>query len=118
MPVRDVLPAILRGELGSDLSPATRQQLETVAHDAQAEKRLNSVRDELGNRLKQPDAAWGVSYLLAAVCALNGEVERAQQTLLHLGEKVAAKKQWEPLAAIAERSLALLQTHAAARLLV
>lgn len=118
MPVRDVLPAVLRGEIGSDLSPATREQLEALAHDAQTEKRLTSVRDELGNRLKQPDAAWGVSYLLAAVCALNGEVERAQQTLLHLGEKVAAKKQWEPLAAIAERSLALLQTHAAARLLV
>lgn len=118
MPVRDVLPAILRGELGSDLSPATREKLEAVAHDAQAEKRLASVRDELGNRLKQPEAAWGVSYLLAAICALNGEVERAQQTLLQLGEKVAARKQWEPLAAIAERSLALLQTHAAARLLV
>jgi len=118
MPVRDVLPAVLRGELGSDLSPATRQQLETLAHDAQAEKRLNSVRDELGNRLKQPDAAWGVSYLLAAVCALNGEVERAQQTLLHLGERVAGTKDWEALAAIAERSLALVQTHAAARLLV
>lgn len=118
MPVRDVLPTVLRGEIGTDLSPATREQLEAIAHDAQTEKRLTSVRDELGNRLKQPDAAWGVSYLLAAVCALNGEVERAQQTLLHLGEKVAAKKQWEPLAAIAERSLALLQTHAAARLLV
>lgn len=118
MPVRDVLPAVLRGELGSDLSPAARQQLETIAHDAQTEKKLASMRDELGSRLKQPDAAWGVSYLLAAVCALNGEVERAQQTLLQLGEKVAAKRQWEPLAAIAERSLALLQTHAAARLLV
>lgn len=118
MPVRDVLPAVLRGELGTDLSPATREKLEGIAHDAQTEKKLTSVRDELGNRLKQPDATWGVSYLLAAVCALNGEVERAQQTLLHLGEKVAAKKQWEPLAAIAERSLALLQTHAAARLLV
>jgi len=118
MPVRDVLPAVLRGEIGSDLSPATREQLEAIAHDAQTEKRLASVRDELGNRLKQPEASWGVSYLLAAVCALNGEVERAQQTLLHLGEKVAAKKDWEALAAIAERSLALLQTHAAARLLV
>ncbi|MCC6350328.1 MAG: GreA/GreB family elongation factor [Candidatus Eisenbacteria bacterium] len=118
MPVRDVLPAVLRGELGSELSPATREKLESVAHDAQAEKKLVSVRDELGNRLKQPEAAWGVYYLLAAVCALHGEVERAQQTLLQLGEKVAAKEQWEPLAAIAERSLALLQTHAAARLLV
>src|SRR5262249_28249231 len=48
----------------------------------------------------------------------NGEVERAQQTLLALGEKVLAKKKWEPLAAIAERSLSLVQTQAAARLLV
>lgn len=118
MPVRDVLPAVLRGELGSDLTSAGRQQLETIAHDAQAERKLASVRDELGNRLKQADASWGVSYLLAAVCALNGEVERAQQTLLQLGEKLAAKKKWEPLAEVAERSLALLQTHAAARLLV
>ncbi len=52
------------------------------------------------------------------MCALNGEVERAQQTLLPLGEKLADDQKWEPLAAVAERSLALLQTHAAARLLV
>jgi transcription elongation factor GreA len=76
------------------------------------------LRDELGGRLKQPDASWGVYYLLSAACALNGEVERAQQTLLALGEKVMAKKKWEPLAAIAERSLSLVQTQAAARLLV
>lgn len=118
MPVRDALPAVLRGELGADLSPETRAQLESLAHDAQTEKRLAWARDELGGRLKQDGAPWGVYYTLAAVCALNGEVERAQQTLLALGEKVAATKKWEPLAAIAERSLALLQTHAAARLLV
>src|SRR5262249_4773162 len=118
MPVRDALPAVLRGEVGADLSPSARTQLETLAHDAQTEKRLVWMRDELGGRLKQPDASWGVYYLLSAVCALNGEVERAQQTLLTLGEKVLAKKKWEPLAAIAERSLSLVQTQAAARLLV
>jgi len=118
MPVRDALPAVLRGEVGGDLSPESRAQLEALAHDAQAEKRLVWMRDELGGRLKQADASWGVSYLLSAVCALNGEVERAQQTLLALGEKVLAKKLWEPLAAIAERSLSLVQTQAAARLLV
>jgi transcription elongation factor GreA len=118
MPVRDALPAVLRGESGADLSPDSRAALETLAHDAQAEKRLAWMRDELGGRLKQPDASWGVFYLLSAVCALNGEVERAQQTLLALGEKVAAKKKWEPLAALAERSLSLVQTQAAARLLV
>jgi len=118
MPVRDALPAVLRGELGADLKPETRASLEHLAHDAQSEKKLASVRDELGSRLKQPDPSWGVSYLLAAICALNGEVERAQQTLLALGDKVAAKKQWEPLAAIAERSLALVHSQAAAALLV
>ncbi|MBK7369148.1 MAG: GreA/GreB family elongation factor [Candidatus Eisenbacteria bacterium] len=118
MPVRDALPDVLRGELGADLTPESRAQLEAIAHDAQTEKKLGPVRDELGNRLKQPDAAWSVYYLLSAVCALNGEVERAQQTLLQLGEKLIAKKKWEPLAACAERSLALSQTHAAARLLV
>src|SRR5262249_41706776 len=118
MPVRDALPSVLRGEVGADLSPGARAMLETLAHDAQTEKRLTWMRDELGGRLKQPDASWGVYYLLSAVCALNGEVERAQQTLLALGEKVLAKKKWEPLAAIAERSLSLVQTQAAARLLV
>jgi transcription elongation GreA/GreB family factor len=118
MPVRDALPAVLRGEIGADLSASARIQLETLAHEAQAEKRLAWMRDELGGRLKQADASWGVYYLLSAVCALNGEVERAQQTLLALGDKVLDKKKWEPLAAIAERSLSLVQTQAAARLLV
>jgi transcription elongation factor GreA len=118
MPVRDALPAVLRGELGADLSASARTQLETLAHDAQAEKRLVWMRDELGGRLKQADPSWGVYYLLSAVCALNGEVERAQQTLLALGEKVLIKKKWEPLSAIAERSLSLVQTQAAAKLLV
>ena len=120
MPVRETLPAVLRGEVGADLSASARAELETLAHDAQTEKRLTWMRDELGGRLKQADPApsWGVYYLLAAVCALHGEVERAQQTLLALGEKVEAKKKWEALAAIAERSLSLVNTQAAARFLV
>src|SRR5262249_59925791 len=72
MPVRDALPPVLRGEVGADLSAAARAQLETLAHDAQSEKRLTWMRDELGGRLKQPDPSWGVYYLLSAVCALNG----------------------------------------------
>ncbi len=118
MPVRDALPAVLRGEVGADLSAAARTELESLAHEAQQGKRLTWMRDELGGRLKQTEPSWGVYYLLSAVCALNGEVERAQQTLLALGEKVLAKKKWEPLAALAERSLSLMQTQAAARLLV
>ena len=120
MPVRDALPAVLRGETGADLSASARTELETLAHDAQTEKRLAWMRDELGGRLKQADPApsWGVYYLLAAVCALNGEVERAQQTLLALGDKVSLTKKWDALAAIAERSLSLVQTQAAARFLV
>ncbi|HEV2104383.1 MAG TPA: GreA/GreB family elongation factor [Candidatus Eisenbacteria bacterium] len=118
MPVRDTLPAVLRGELGAELSPEVRAQLEALAHAAQAEKKLAWMRDELGGRLKQADAAAGVYYLLAAACALNGEIERAQQTLLTLGDRLAARKLWEPLAAVAERSLGLVQTQAAARLLV
>ena len=118
MPVRDALPPVLRGEVGADLSPESRDQLESIAHDAQTEKRLAWVREELGGRLKQADASWGVYYLLAAVCALEGNVERATQCLLQVGEKAAAARKWEPLAAIAERSIGLSQTHAAARLLV
>ena len=118
MPVRDALPPVLRGDVGADLSPDSRAQLEAIAHDAQTEKRLAWMREELGGRLKQADASWGVYYLLAAVCALEGNVERATQCLLQVGEKTLAKKKYEPLAAIAERSLALSPTHAAARLLV
>jgi len=118
MPVRDALPPVLRGEVGADLSVESRAQLESLAHDAQTEKRLAWAREELGGRLKQPDPSWGVYYLLAGCARWRGNVERATQSLLQVGEKVAAKKKWEPLAAIAERSLALSQTHAAARLLV
>ena len=49
---------------------------------------------------------------------LHGEVERAHQTFLALGDKLAAAKQWEPLAAVIERALEVEETQAAARLLV
>lgn len=118
MSVRDALPPVLRGEVGADLSPESRAQLEAIAHEAQSEKRLAWAREELGARLKQPDPSWGVHYLLAAVCALEPNIERAQQCLLQVSEKVAAARKWEPLAAIAERALALSPTHAVARVLV
>ncbi len=118
MPVREVLPSVLRGELGSDLGPASREHLESVAAEAQGEKRIESVIKELANRQRENDAPWGVSYLLAACSALHGDLERANQTLLQLGQKLAAAKQWEPLAAVADRALGLVSSQAAARLLV
>lgn len=118
MPIRDLLPPVLRGETAADLTPADRAHLEALAHEAQTEKSLAQVRDEAGGRLRQPHPSPAVDYLLAAVCALNGEIERAHQTLLALGERLAAKKAWEPLAAVAERALALEESQAAARLLV
>jgi transcription elongation factor GreA len=118
MPVRNQIPDVLKGEPGADLSPESRAKLEAIAHEAQGEGQLKHVRDECAARLRQGGAPPGVEYLLAAVCALNGEVERAHQTLLALGDRIATAKQWEPLAAIAERAIALEETHAAARLLV
>ncbi len=118
MGFRDQLSAVLRGDLAADLTPEAREQLESLVHDAQAEGEVVFVRNECAGRTRQAGASPGVEYLLAAACALNGEVERASQTLLALGEKLAAAKRWEPLAAVAERALALEETHAAARLLV
>jgi transcription elongation factor GreA len=118
MPIRDSLPPILRGDELRDLSPETRDRLESLAHEAQAEGRLAWLREECGGRLRQPGATHAVEYLLAAACALNGDIERANQTLLALGEKLAAEKAWEPLASVAERSLQLAETGAGARLLV
>ena len=118
MPIREQLPPVLRGEVAADLSPESRAHLEALAHEAQAERALVFVRDECAGRLKQPKAALGVEYLLAAACALNGEIERAHQTLLALGEKLMAASQWEPLAEVAERALALETTAPAVRLLV
>jgi transcription elongation factor GreA len=118
MSIRDALSSVLRGEGGNQLDAETRDQLEQLAHDAQAEKQLAVVRDECGARLRQPGASHSVEYLLAAACALNGEIERAMQTLLVLGERLAAEKKWEALAAVAERALGLEPTQAGARLLV
>jgi len=118
MTTRDVLPAILRGEEAADLSPESRARLEAIAHQALDENALSFVRDECMARLRQPDASPAVSYLLAGVSAMQGEVASADQTLLRLGERLQNEKQWEPLAAVAERALDLETTQAAARMLI
>ena len=118
MSIRDTLPAILRGDEAADLSPADREHLEDLGQQAQAAGQLAHARDECAGRLRQTDASRGVEYLLAVACALNGEIERAHQTLLTLGEKLATSKRWEPLAAVAVRALELEESHAAAKLLV
>ena len=94
MPIREQLPPVLRGEVAADLSPESRAHLEALAHEAQAERALVFVRDECAGRLKQPKATLG------------------------LGEKLMAASQWEPLAEVAERALALETTTPAVRLLV
>ena len=77
------------------------------------------VRDECAARLKQQGGAGlAVEYLLALACTLHGERERALQTFLTLGDRLAGKGAWEPLAAVAERALELDETAAGARLLV
>ncbi|MEK7329384.1 MAG: hypothetical protein AAB113_01140, partial [Candidatus Eisenbacteria bacterium] len=118
MSIRDTLPAILKGNEAADLELEDRERLETLAQDAQGDDLLVFARDECAARLRQARASAGVEYLLAAVCALNGEIERAHQTLLALGEKLATAKRWEPLAAVADRALELEESQAAARLLV
>ncbi len=118
MSIRDQLPPVLRGEVAADLSADSRAHLEALAHEAQMERQLPLMRDECAGRLKQPGASNAVEYLLAAACALHGEMERAHQTLLAVGEKLAAASQWEPLAAVAERALALETSAAAVHLLV
>uniref|UniRef100_A0A832ML25 Transcription elongation factor GreA n=1 Tax=Eiseniibacteriota bacterium TaxID=2212470 RepID=A0A832ML25_UNCEI len=118
MPIRELLPPVLRGEAANDLSAASRAHLEALAHEAQNENLLPWLRDECAARLRQPHPPRSVEYLLAAACALHGETERAHQTLLALGEHLADGKEWEALAAVAERALALEETRAAALLLV
>jgi transcription elongation factor GreA len=118
MSVRDTLPGILRGDEAQDLAPEDREQLELLGEQALADGQVAFVRDECAARLRQANASPAVEYLLAVACALNGEIERAHQTLLALGEKLAAAKRWKPLAAIAQRALELEESHAAARLLV
>jgi len=118
MSVRQSLPPILRGEEAADLSPKARSRLETLATEAQAEGEAVFVRDECAGRLRQPGASRAVEYLLALVCIFHGERERALQTLLALGEHLAAAKVWEPLAAVANCALELEETAAGAKLLV
>jgi transcription elongation factor GreA len=118
MSTRQSLPPVLRGEEASELSPADRDHLEALAEAAQAEGLLVLVRDECAARLRQPHPSLGVEYLLAAAAARNGEIERSHQVLLALGEKLVAARAWEPLTAVAERALALQETHAGAHLLV
>ena len=117
MTFRDQLSPVLRGDTAATLDAKTRAELEQLAHEAQKEGQLVLLRDECAGRLKQPHATHGVEYLLSAACALHGEIERATQTLLSLGEKLAAEKEWDALAAIADRSLELEPTQAGARLL-
>jgi transcription elongation factor GreA len=118
MTTRDVLPAILRGEEAAELSVESRARLEAVAHQALEENALTFVRDECAARLRQPGPSPAVSYLLAAVSAMQGEVASADQTLLRLGERLQKDRKWEPLAAVAERALDLETTQAAARMLI
>lgn len=118
MTIRSFLSSVLRGEEAAELTPPTRERLETFVAEALAERSLTMVRDECAARQRQSGATPGVEYLLGLACALNGETERSLQTLLSLGERLVAGSQWEPLAAVAERSLSLEETHAGARLLV
>jgi transcription elongation factor GreA len=118
MPVRDDLPAILRGERLAELSSESRAAIEALAAEAAASDQTVLVRDECAARIKQGGASPAVEYLLAAACALRGERERALQTLLALGERLAKDKAFEPLAAVAERALELEETAAGAKLLV
>jgi transcription elongation factor GreA len=118
MPIRDTLPAVLRGDDFAALAPEDRARLDALALEANEEEAIVWLRDECAARLRQPGASNAVEYLLAEACRLHGEVERSHQTFLALGDKLAAAKQWEPLAAVIERALEVEETQAAARLLV
>lgn len=118
MPFRDLLAAVLRGDEASSLTSEARERLEELAREAAAEGEITFVRDECAARMRQPGASHGVEYLLAIACAFNGEMERAHQTLLTLGDALTGESAWEPLAAVAERALELSETQAAARHLV
>ena len=74
MTFRDQLSPVLRGESATTLDAKTRADLEQLAHEAQKEGQLVLLRDECGGRLKQPHPTHGVEYLLAAACALHGEI--------------------------------------------
>ena len=118
MSVRETLPHILRGDEAARLTPEAFARLDALAHEADAEMQLVFVRDECAARMRQGGASNGVEYLLSQVCRLHRENERAHQTLLALGDKLAAAKEWEALAVVAESALAVEETGAAAHLLV
>ncbi len=118
MSFRTFLSSVLRGEDAAELSPENRTRLEAFVTEVEAEGALVLLRDECAGRKLQPGCSAGTEYLLALACERHGDHERALQTLLALGERLAAAEQWEPLAAVTERSLELGETQAGARLLV
>ena len=118
MSVRDELPPVLRGDAAAELDPKSRSQLDALAAAAQSEGLVVLVRDECAARLRQAGASAGVEYLLARACLLHGERERALQTLLTLGDRLALAKRWEPLAAVADAALEIEETAAGAHLLI
>ena len=90
MSVRDELPPILRGEAAAELDSESRSRLTGLATAAQDEGLIVWLRDECAGRLRQPGASPAVEFLLAHACLLHGERERALQTLLTLGDRLAA----------------------------
>jgi thioredoxin-like negative regulator of GroEL len=92
--------------------------LDALAERADAERMLVFVRDECAARMRQTGASAGTAFLLAEACRHNGEAERAHQTLLALGDGLAHRGEWEALALVAERALAIEETQAAVRLLI
>jgi len=117
MSIREALPPVLRGEVAATLTAPAVSDLDALAERADGERMLVFVRDECAARMRQPHASHGVAFLLAEVCRRNGEIERAHQTLLALGDGLARAGDWEALALIAERALAVEETQAAVRLL-
>ncbi len=118
MAIRDTLSSILRGEEAATLTPEAFVRLDALAQQAADERQLTQVRDECAARMRQGGASSGVEFLLSQVCRLHGETERAHQTLLALGDKLATAKQWEALAVVADRALLVEESGAGAHLLV
>jgi transcription elongation factor GreA len=118
MSIREALPPVLRGETAATLTATAVSDLDALAERADGERMLAFVRDECAARMRQPHPSHGVAFLMAEVCRRNGEIERSHQTLLALGDGLARAADWEALALIAERALAVEETQAAVRLLV
>ena len=120
MSVRDALPSILRGDEAADLAPVDRERLEALARDAPRRRPARrSCATSAPRACKQPGAEPGVEYLLAVACALNGEIERAHQTLLDAGREARGREaagSRSPRSPSARSTLE--ETQAAARLLV